>query len=48
MFSSNLPVDNLNNTVPQLMSAFRDILKPFTLEEQKKFFADNAKKFYRL
>ena len=48
MFSSNLPVDNLNSSFPQLIEAYRDLVKPFTLEEQNKFFAENSKTFYRL
>jgi predicted TIM-barrel fold metal-dependent hydrolase len=41
-------VDKVNGTFPQLIDALRAILQPFTTEEQRKFFAGNAKKFYRL
>ena len=48
IFASNFPVDKLNGTFPQLMDALKAILQPFSKEEQRKFFADNARKFYRL
>ena len=41
-------MDKAYGTFPQLIDAHRVILQPFSAEEQKKFFADNAKKFYRL
>ncbi len=48
VFASNFPVDKVNGTFPQLIDALRDTLKPFSLQEQEKFFSDNSKRFYRL
>lgn len=48
MFASNFPVDKINGTFPQLINALEPILKPYSMEDKKKFFAENAKKFYRL
>ena len=48
IFASNFPVDKVNGTFPQLMDSLREILKLFTTAEQEKFFAGNAKTFYRL
>ena len=48
MFASNFPVDRINGTFPQLITALEAILKPYSMEDKKKFFAGNAKKFYRL
>lgn len=48
VFASNFPVDRINGTFPELISALEPILEPYSLEEKKKFFAGNAKKFYRL
>lgn len=48
VFASNFPVDRVNGTFPQLMSALEAILQPYSLEDKKKFFAENARKFYRL
>ena len=41
-------MDRINGTFPQLMNALEVVLKPYSAEEKKKFFAENAKKFYRL
>ena len=48
VFASNFPVDRINGTFPQLMAALEAVLKPYSEEDKKKFFADNAKRFYRL
>ena len=48
VFASNFPVDRINGTFQQLVTALEAILKTFTEEERHKFFAGNARKFYRL
>lgn len=48
IFASNFPVDKVNGTFSQLIDALQVILRPFSEQEQSKFFAGNARKFYRL
>ena len=48
MFASNFPVDKVNGSFSDLISALNAILEPFSEEDKRKFFASNAKKFYRL
>lgn len=48
IYGSNFPVDKINGTFQQQMNLLLNIMKTYTQEEQHKFFASNAKKFYRL
>ncbi len=48
VFASNFPVDKLNGTYQQLLGALEPILSAYSEEDQRKFYAGNARKFYRL
>ena len=48
MFASNFPVDKIKGTFSELVTGLETILKPYSLEDKKKFFSENAKRFYRL
>jgi predicted TIM-barrel fold metal-dependent hydrolase len=48
MFGTNWPVDRLFSSYPDLVSAYRSIVADFTAEEQRRLFADNARRWYRL
>ncbi len=48
VFASNFPVDKINGTYQQLLSALEPILSAYSKEDQQKFYAGNARKFYRL
>ena len=48
VFASNFPVDRINGTFPQLISALDSVLEPYSEQDRQCFFARNAKKFYRL
>lgn len=41
-------MDKLNGTFDQLLSVMKEILEPYSFAEQTKFFAGNAKDFYRI
>ena len=48
VFASNFPVDRINGTFGQLINALSVVLQSYSEEEKQKFFASNAKRFYRL
>ena len=48
VFASNFPVDRINGTFGQMITALDKVLEPFSEEDKQKFYAGNAKKFYRL
>ncbi len=48
MFGSNFPVDGLYSDFDTLFDAYRRIVAGFTLDEQRRLFHDNARRFYRL
>lgn len=48
VFASNFPVDRINGTFGQLINALSVVLHSYSEEEKQKFFASNAKRFYRL
>ncbi|MDA0289167.1 MAG: amidohydrolase family protein, partial [Proteobacteria bacterium] len=47
-FASNFPVE-LNEDWPseKLLDAFRDLVKSFSPDEQRKLFSENAKRVYK-
>ena len=47
MFGTNWPVDRLFSSYPDLVGAYRAIVADFTAEEQRRLFADNARRWYR-
>ena len=48
MFASNFPVDKLWSDFDVLYAAFREITQPFSEEERRQLFHDNAVRYYRL
>ena len=48
MFASNFPVDKLYSDFDALYAAFREITKPFSADERRMLFHDNAARYYRL
>ena len=48
MFASNFPVDKLFSDFDTLYAAFREITAPFSAEERRMLFHDNAARYYRL
>ena len=48
VFASNFPVDRLKGTFSELITALEIILNPYSPQEKKNLFAENAKTFYRL
>lgn len=48
LFASNFPVDKVAGSFKQLMSVLEPILDSYSIEDKQKFFAGNARKFYRL
>jgi predicted TIM-barrel fold metal-dependent hydrolase len=48
MFASNFPVDKLYSDFDALYAAFREITKPFSADERRVLFHDNAARYYRL
>jgi predicted TIM-barrel fold metal-dependent hydrolase len=48
MFASNFPVDKLYSDFDTLYAAFREITAPFSAEERRMLFYDNAARYYRL
>lgn len=48
MFASNFPVDGLVADLHSLISGYKQVLAHFPLDDQKKFFHDNAVKVYGL
>lgn len=48
VFASNFPVDRINGTFDQLITTLNEVLKPYSEEDKKKLFAENARKFYRI
>ncbi len=48
MFASNFPVDGLVVDLDSLISGYKQALAPLSLEDQRKFFHDNAARVYRL
>lgn len=47
-FGSNFPVDSVAGTYNDLISAYRQVIAPFSAEEQSRLFAANARHRYRL
>jgi predicted TIM-barrel fold metal-dependent hydrolase len=48
MFASNFPVDKLFSDFDTLYAAFHEITAPFSFEERRMLFHDNAARYYRL
>ncbi len=48
MFGSHWPVDTLYTSYETLIDAFREIIKDFSLDEQKDLLAGNCLRFYRI
>jgi predicted TIM-barrel fold metal-dependent hydrolase len=48
MFASNFPVDKLYGDFDSLYGAFRKITQPFSGDERRMLFHDNAVRYYRL
>jgi predicted TIM-barrel fold metal-dependent hydrolase len=48
VFASNFPVDRVNGTFDQMVTALNEALKGYSEEDKKKVFSENGKKFYRL
>lgn len=48
MFASNFPVDKLYGDFDALYGAFRKITQPFSPDERRMLFHDNAGRYYRL
>ena len=48
MFASNFPVDKLYSDFDTLYAAFGEITAPFSAEERRMLFHDNAARYYRL
>ena len=48
MFASNFPVDKLYSDFDTLYAAFREITAPFSDQERRMLFHDNAARYYRL
>jgi predicted TIM-barrel fold metal-dependent hydrolase len=48
MFASNFPVDKLYSDFDTLYAAFREITAPFSAEERRMLFHNNAARYYRL
>jgi predicted TIM-barrel fold metal-dependent hydrolase len=48
MFASNFPVDKLYSDFDTLYGAFRAITEPFSTDERRMLFHDNAVRYYRL
>ena len=48
VFASNFPVDRSKGTFSELISALEIVLHPYSLQDKRRFFSENAKKFYRL
>jgi len=48
MFASNFPVDKLYSDFDTLYGAFRTITEPFSTDERRMLFHDNAVRYYRL
>jgi predicted TIM-barrel fold metal-dependent hydrolase len=48
MFASNFPVDKLFSDFDTLYAAFSEITAPFSVEERRMLFHDNAARYYRL
>ncbi len=48
MFASNFPVDKLYSDFDTLYAAFREITEPFSADERRALFHDNAARLYRL
>jgi len=48
MFASNFPVDKIQASFEGLFSAYKEIVKEYSRDDQKKLFSENALHFYRL
>jgi predicted TIM-barrel fold metal-dependent hydrolase len=48
MFASDFPVDKLFSNFATLIDAYKIILSKYTIEEQRKFFKENAERVYRI
>jgi predicted TIM-barrel fold metal-dependent hydrolase len=48
MFATDFPVDKLFSSFATLIHAYKIILSEYTLDEQRKFFKDNAERVYRI
>jgi predicted TIM-barrel fold metal-dependent hydrolase len=48
MFASNFPVDGLTGTYQDIMGGFLDITSSWSLDEQRRAFAENAVRRYQL
>ncbi|OBW90838.1 amidohydrolase family protein [Gallibacterium salpingitidis] len=48
MFASNFPVDSLCGSLDTIFTGFKEAVKHYSYEDQKKLFFSNAKKFYRI
>ncbi|HJF74897.1 MAG TPA: amidohydrolase family protein [Gallibacterium anatis] len=48
MFASNFPVDSLCGSLDTIFTGFKEAVKHYSYDDQKKLFFENAKKFYRI
>lgn len=48
MFGTNWPVDRLYSDFDTLLAAYRQIIAPFSPDEQTRLFSRNAERFYRI
>ena len=48
MFASNFPVDSLCATFRGIFDGFREIVRDFSVSEQRALFRDNAKRIYAM
>ena len=48
MFASNYPVDRLGASFDTIYSLFKRAVKDFSIEDQRKLFAENAVREYRI
>ena len=48
MFGSNFPVDSITSSYKELVSAYEEIFKNYTAEDQAKIFGLTAKQFYSI
>jgi predicted TIM-barrel fold metal-dependent hydrolase len=48
MFASNFPVDWLFTEYSTLLETYVDLASPYTEDERRAMFADNAERWYRI
>jgi predicted TIM-barrel fold metal-dependent hydrolase len=48
MFGSNFPVDRLMSTYDRLWSAYRELIRDFSQDEQRALLRGTAERIYRI